>query len=596
MSQDPKNRASRTAGAYADTTVLSPTERTVQLKQRTELNVENSRALIAEREARRAAEQMADRMAQLQSITASLAKALTPVEVAEVVVGQAINGLGAVAGSLAMLLEGEEKLEILCAKGYSDELMEPWRCIPLDAHTPISDTVRTGASVWLHSIEHAQERYPNLSGSLQSSEHRAIAALPLIIEGHVLGAIGLSFDQPQAFSSEDRNYALTMAQQCAQALERARLYRKMELANRAKDQFLAMLSHELRTPLTPVLGVIQAIEESDLPDDTRTLVGIARRNIELEARLIDDLLDITRVIQGKLSLMLENVDAHSLIESVVSMCREEISSKKLTLTLELHAERHHVHADSARLQQVLWNLVKNAIKFTPERGTIGLYTRNDGEMLEIEVADTGVGIDPEMQRMIFNPFEQGGPTITRKFGGLGLGLAISKAIVDLHEGMLAVQSDGAGYGSTFTVSCSTIEEPLPSADRAEERAHAPRGEGGTIMLVDDHEDTVTVMRRFLEREGYEVISAMSVEGALELARRRDFDLLISDIGLPDGTGIDLIQKLKETRQVKGIALSGFGMEGDIQRSLDAGFSQHLVKPVMLRRLQETIQLMMKKGE
>ena len=370
-------------------------------------------------------------------------------------------------------------------------------------------------------------------------------------------------------------------------MEVRRAMETAEAANRAKDQFLAVLSHELRTPLTPVLTAIQILgEEPGLGADLRSLLDIIQRNVELEARLIDDLLDLTRITNGKLQLHPEVVDVHALLRAAIDISGADLRGKNLHLDLHLDAVRHHVMGDPARLQQVFWNLIKNAVKFTPAEGRIAIRSRNDGGLLHVEVADTGIGIEPHILPHIFNAFEQGEKTITRKFGGLGLGLAISRMLIDLHGGSIAAASEGADRGATFSVDLETVPPADGAAAPAVAEIHDPHPH--RILLVDDHGDTIMVLKTLLERHGYHVITASSVESALRVMEREEVDLLVSDIGLPDGTGLDIMRQLRRDGKIKGIALSGFGMEEDIRKSLEAGFSEHLAKPVNFKVLHESV--------
>ncbi len=364
-----------------------------------------------------------------------------------------------------------------------------------------------------------------------------------------------------------------------------------EAANRAKDQFLAVLSHELRTPLNPVLAAAAALsEETGLSEEVRPFVDIIRRNCELEARLIDDLLDLTRITNGKLQLNLENVDVHTLVKNALEICHADIQAKSLDVVLELGAERILVCGDSARLHQVFWNLIKNAVKFTPDGGWIKLRTANDKSRIRIDVIDSGIGIEPSVLPRIFDAFEQGEQTITRRFGGLGLGLAISKMLVDLHGGGLCAASEGKDRGATFTVELETVGAGRQISSDETDNGLAAQSHGtARILLVDDHADTSRVMKIMLEQKGYQVVTADSVRTALARAVDSEFDLLISDIGLPDGSGLELIQEINKIRPIPGIALSGFGMEEDIQKSRDAGFQTHLTKPINFKQLHEAIQ-------
>ena len=363
----------------------------------------------------------------------------------------------------------------------------------------------------------------------------------------------------------------------------------VEAANRTKDHFLAMLSHELRTPLTPVISALQSLEsEPAQTEDTRSALAMIRRNVELETQLIDDLLDFTRIAKDKMQLRFTPVDAHIAISNVVEICRAEASAKRLRVHLNLQAQRHHLAGDAAKFQQIVWNLRKNAIKFTPESGEIVISSSNPSpDLLTVTVRDNGIGMDPEVIQRMFDPFEQGNRSFESRFGGLGLGLAISKSLAQAHGGTLTAQSDGRDRGSTFVVSIPTFT--------AAERASVPpkpindaSPRALKILLVDDHEDTCAALEKLLVRRGHLVAAVHNVRSAMEAAVRNKFDLLISDIALPDGSGIDLITQLRAISGIPGIAISGFGSNGDIERSVQAGFSEHLIKPVKLETLEAAI--------
>jgi len=366
-------------------------------------------------------------------------------------------------------------------------------------------------------------------------------------------------------------------------------------ANAAKDQFLALLSHELRNPLSPVIAMVAALETHVADsDEVRQALDVIRRNVELEARLIDDLLDITRIAKGKLKLSLEPVSVHSVLQRALEICREEISQKSLEVELTLNARDHFVQGDPARLQQVFWNLIKNSVKFTDEAGRVSLLTSNPQPgQIAIDVSDTGIGIEADKLPKIFNAFEQGQSSITRKFGGLGLGLAISRAMVLAHGGTISASSPGLNQGAKFTVRLSTIAEPAildgETPPNGAQPVSAPTPlRPPRLLVVDDHEDTCTGLKMILERRGYDITVAYTADQAVEKAQREKFDLLISDIGLPDRSGYELMQEMRN-RGVPGIALSGFGMESDVNRARAAGFSEHLTKPINFERLEEVIQ-------
>src|SRR5438067_1429764 len=367
-------------------------------------------------------------------------------------------------------------------------------------------------------------------------------------------------------------------------------------ANAAKDQFLALLSHELRNPLSPVIAMVGELEAS-IPDSpsAREALEVIRRNVELEARLIDDLLDVTRIAKGKLQLSFEIICVPEILQRACEICREDIARKHLEVKLRLRAKSNHVQGDPARLQQVFWNLIKNSVKFTPTGGRITIETLNPTpEEIEIRISDTGIGIEQEKIDKIFNAFEQGQTSITRRFGGLGLGLAISKAMVDAHRGKIHVESPGKDKGSSFVVQLKTGAAPVPAENGADgERPSVPDDKKTIsrrhrLLVVDDHADTCTGMKMMLERRGYDITVAHSAGAALEKTEQEDFDLVISDIGLPDRSGYELMSELRKSKGLPGIALSGFGMETDVNKARDAGFSEHLTKPINFDRLEQAI--------
>lgn len=382
---------------------------------------------------------------------------------------------------------------------------------------------------------------------------------------------------------------ITDAKNAEILLQRAK--REAEEANRAKDHFLAMLSHELRTPLTPVLMTLAALRrEPDLKEELRHDLEMLQRNVELEALLIDDLVDLTRIAHGKLELHSDAVDVHSTIEHALSISAGDLSGKNIDVTRHFEAREHHCWADPARLQQVFWNLVKNAAKFTPEGGRLDLSTKNnDAHQIVIEIADNGIGIDPALMPRIFDAFEQGGRVVTSKYGGLGLGLAISKRVVDLHHGTIIARSDGRDRGATFVVTLNAMETSMLEGPVLFLESEPALASHVQILFVEDHKDTARVLGRILKSAGFEVSHADTLARARELAARRRFDLVISDLGLPDGSGLDLMRGLRETQGLNGIALSGFGTDDDVAASYAAGFAEHVTKPVDWERLRNAIE-------
>jgi PAS domain S-box-containing protein len=438
-----------------------------------------------------------------------------------------------------------------------DELMSPEEAAPLMAFKQrVLDTGRTERRLLHVKVGAVAVTYDTTLEPLRDAD------------GRVCGLIGASLDITD----------LANAKAAAEA------------ASRAKDDFLAVLSHELRTPLTPVLANSILLErDPSLSREHRQVMSTIRRNVELEARLIDDLLDATRISRNKLSLQQTLIDAHQSLTWVLEMCRAEADGKGLAVAFDLGASTHHVHADPARFQQILWNLLKNAVKFTPAGGRVTVRTENPtAASLRIVVADTGVGIAAGALPHIFGAFEQGGSAVTQRFGGLGLGLAISQALAQLHDGKLIAESAGEGRGATFTFELPACGPGAP-AGAVEVPAAEPMALNFRVLLVEDNVDTREVMEVALRALQCTVTPAGTVAEAIAAAEREAFDLLITDIGLPDGSGLSLMRDLRRRRDgLRGIVLSGFGREQDLAKSQEFGFDAHLVKPVSIEMLEDTL--------
>jgi PAS domain S-box-containing protein len=380
-----------------------------------------------------------------------------------------------------------------------------------------------------------------------------------------------------------------------------------EAACQSRDRFLAVLSHELRTPLTPVLFGVTSLLESNPDPELRQTLEMIRRNIELEARLVDDLLDLSRFSRGRMRLEYEIIDVHETINQAIEICRDETFLAGLEVATELTAAHHHVHADDARLLQIFWNLIRNAVKFTPPNGRLTIRTTNVrsklGERVQapparivVELADTGIGIEASVLPRIFEAFEQYHSDLRSRSGGLGLGLAISRSLAEAFGGRLTVSSPGRGRGSTFRLELDTSPAPAPRApERSAPATTCPISDGSgdsglRILVVDDNEDTLRYLSAVLKRRGHEIVTADSVASARLAANETStpFDLLLSDIELPDGDGMNLMRELGSGGRIPGIAVSGFGAEEDRRLTREAGFVEHLTKPVDMGSLDAAI--------
>jgi PAS domain S-box-containing protein len=380
----------------------------------------------------------------------------------------------------------------------------------------------------------------------------------------------------------------TAAHEQGQAVQQA--MEEAERANRAKDRFLAMLSHELRTPLAPISAAIPLLERyAAVPQKYQSLLPMIRRNVALEARLIDDLLDLSAISAGKVSLKLAPVDMHQLVRAVADMVHDQVANGRLRLTLDLAAPSALVSADEARIHQVVWNMLRNAIKFTQPGGNITLRTEMEDGMVVLTCTDDGIGIEPAALPRIFKPFEQADSEVSQKFGGLGLGLAIARGLVQEHDGQLLAASEGRDKGASFTLKLHAMEpEAVPQLDMRPAPAGAQdSGMGCRLLLVEDNPDAADTMVMALEAYGYEVTHAGTCSDAIRVGRNETFDIVLTDLGLPDGSGIEVGRELSSSVPV--IALSGYGAPTDLQRSASAGFSGHLVKPVEFEAVHAMVQ-------
>ncbi len=394
---------------------------------------------------------------------------------------------------------------------------------------------------------------------------------------------------------------ITSSKRTEKELERAR--DEALAASRAKDDFLAALSHELRTPLNPVLLLAsESAEDPALPENVRSDFATIRKNVELEARLIDDLLDLTRITRGKLLLDLRSHSVHAILRDALATVRGELEAKKIVPAIDLAPGNPVVLGDSVRLQQIFWNVLKNAVKFTPDYGEISIKTRvpGDGSQVRVEITDSGIGLEPAEIERIFDAFSQGdhaGPTGSHRFGGVGLGLAISRMLVELHHGSIDASSEGRNRGAKFIIELPLLRadtrsplEPQPAAEPnpANGVSSQPQVLRGRVLLVEDHAPTRSTLQQLLMRRRYEVVAAGTVAEARMLMEKERVDFVISDIGLPDGNAYELMEELRATQGLTGIALTGYGMESDIARSHAAGFAIHLTKPLRVQLLDEAL--------
>lgn len=368
----------------------------------------------------------------------------------------------------------------------------------------------------------------------------------------------------------------------------------LEVANNAKDEFLAALSHELRTPLNAITSMLDVLELgsslADTPDAPTPMeldnsgVALIRRNVQILVSLINELLDLTHISRGDLPLELTTIDAHHAIGDALRDLSGELKAKRIDLRVNLRPEFRHIRVDRAKFHRIITNLAGNAIKFTPVEGTIRVTTTSaSNDDLIVEISDSGMGIEAGSLARIFSPFEQGDSSVRRRFGGLGLGLSISKSLAKAHGATLEAESEGRDNGATFRLRIKSAQ--LFPGEAGPEPKKARPGKPLHILLVEDHADTRQCMQRLLESRGHTVSSAGDAQSAVELSEREEFDLLIADLGLPDRSGLELLSELRQRDPaLPAIAVSGCGLPKDVANSKEAGFIEHFVKPVDLQKL------------
>jgi signal transduction histidine kinase/ActR/RegA family two-component response regulator len=427
-----------------------------------------------------------------------------------------------------------------------------------------------------------------------------MVAFPLIVKDRTIGALGLSFLEVQEFSDEDSAFLLALAQQCAQALERSRLYEmerrlrtEAEEANRIKDEFLATVSHELRTPLTAIVGWSSMLKISKFDEKTTAhAIETIERNAKAQTEIIEDLLDVSRIITGKLRLQLGLVQLDSVIAGAMDAIRPTAETKGIEVKSNIDSGTSVVWGDPARLQQVMWNLLTNAVKFNSKGGSVEVRLQRVKSHVQIVVSDTGQGISQEFLPFVFERFRQADGTITRAHGGLGLGLAIVRHLVELHGGTIYAESEGTGLGAAFTVdipvrAVQDVGKPEQLHAAIEEAAaieYSHKLENVRVLVVDDEAEARLVLTTIIERCGAEVMAVASTAEALEAFDSFKPEVLMSDIGIPGEDGYTLIRKVRALNPEQGgkipaVALTAYAGEEDRMRALLAGYQSHVAKPV-----------------
>ncbi|WP_422398716.1 ATP-binding protein [Trichormus variabilis] len=540
----------------------------------------------------REAEQSAERITRLQSVTAAFSESLTPLQVADVIIDQGIAALGANFAMIALVNETGTELEVLRNVGCEPDQMNGWQRFSLNEPVPLAEAVRTGQPIWAEPSQTRAIRYPHLAEQYQQQNFNAWISIPLMVEGRAIGGMSFGFIEPQQLDEEEETFILSLAQQCAQAIVRTRLYEAertarsaAEAANRIKDEFLAVLSHELRSPLNPILGWSKLLQNGKLDEATaKQALASIERNAKLQSELIEDLLDISRILQGKLSLAVSPLNLATTIRAASETVRLAAEAKSISIKANLDVEVGQVLGDSTRLQQVMWNLLSNAVKFTPVGGHVEVRLEKDNNYAQVTVSDTGKGISPDFLPYVFDCFRQADSTTTRKFGGLGLGLAIVRNLVELHGGTIQAESLGEGLGATFIVRLPLMPIQLTVNEEPQSLEPSCNLNGVQVLVVDDDTDTRDLVAFLLEQAGAKVIAAASGGEAFAALAQSQPDVILSDIGMPDMDGYMLLRQIRalppeQGGQIPAIAFTAYAAEFDQQQALSAGFQKHIPKPV-----------------
>ncbi|MDQ2976682.1 MAG: PAS domain S-box protein [Acidobacteriota bacterium] len=477
--------------------------------------------------------------------------------------------------------------------------------MPVTATGPNSRAVRTNQVVITNDYLTETLGHPAvLVGPDNGLRPQSSLSVPMSVMGRIVGTIEVQTYERAAFRDEHATAMRMAANLTAVSIENVRLLERessaraiAEESNRLKDEFLATVSHELRTPLTAILGWARMLEGGTLESEMAArAIETIKRNAKAQAQIIDDILDVSRIITGNLYLELNPIELEAVLEAAVNVVRPTAEAKAIQIELNFDSEPVLVSGDVNRLQQVFWNLLSNAVKFTPSGGKVTVQLRQLNSEVEITVSDTGQGISPEFIPFVFDRFRQADSTSTRQHGGLGLGLAIARHLIEIHGGSIQARSSGEGQGATFSVTLpiagsvtlANTEEDVELEQARKELVKSSEALAGLrVLVVDDDEDTLELLRTALARRGAEVGVASSAVAALEAINNSRPDVLVSDIAMPGEDGYELIRKIRALQigpEIPALAITAYAKEEDKTLALSAGYQRYLSKPVELGEL------------
>jgi len=503
------------------------------------------------------------------------------------------------------ILTDERKLERLAVAHVDPAKIDLARTIRSryeDPNSPYSapSVVRTGTPAMLREVSDDmiaasakgdQERI----ALVRSLGLRSYMIVPLTTRGRTLGALTLATaESGRLYTEDDFRFAQDVAFRAALAVDNARAYNDAQVANRLKDEFLATLSHELRTPLNAILGYSRMLQSGMLtPDKHAHALHTVERNATSLTQIVEDVLDVSRIISGKIRLNIQSVDLPAVVSDAIATVMPAADAKQIRVQTILDPRAAPISGDPDRMQQIVWNLVSNAVKFTPKHGTVQVRLERVNSHVEIVVSDTGAGIPPDFLPHIFERFRQADSGTTREHGGIGLGLAIVRHLVELHGGTIHAVSGGHEKGSTFRVRLPIMivhhEEALerrvhPTTNLARRETQLPDLGGLSVLAVDDDADARSLVSETLESRGARVVAVESAQEALDTLQRTRPDILLADIGMAHTDGFDLIKRIRQSsdpaiREVPAAALTAYARAEDRMKVLQSGFQMHLAKPV-----------------
>jgi len=547
---------------------------------------------------------LAARTNRLHGLTAALSEAVTVEAVAEAVVRQGKIAAGATAGEVALVADGGTGFEIVHSDVGGEHGSRGQR---IKAETGLCAThvIETRQPVFIGSFAEWQQRYWRSASIAADGGYVSSATLPLFASGQATGVLAFHFTAPVKFDEEYQALLVSIAQHCAQALDRARLYEsaqkartEAEAANRLKDEFVSIVSHDLRTPLNAMLGWTALLQKGTLaPAITARALQSIHDNATRQAKLIDDLLDFSRITGGRMSLDRDEIDLRDLLRNVIESMVPATAAKRIELQFSA-APDAVVLGDIRRLEQVFFNLIGNAVKFTDEGGRIDVAIRRENGSVEVRVSDTGIGIEPEFLPHVFDRFRQADSTTTRVHGGVGLGLSIARQLVEAHQGAISVESEGKGRGATFIVRLplvsARVESQEPTPPEEPKPAGGVRLDGIRVLVVDDESDSREVMAHALEDSGATVSVAENARQAMEILEESEMDVLLADIAMPEEDGYALIHRIRSSpagriAAIPAAAVTAHARDDERRRALAAGFHLHLAKPFEPGQLTRTVQ-------